>query len=176
MAPPLQTLERRYLRLLHFDRFLSLFYAITACFPLYGLLSSGFARAFHLTGVIVIVSCGAGGYLVSTRVVRGQLRSEAPPYFITSFTIVSRLGLMAWGSWLSFGRVMAEFGAESSHYAILDVLPRLLLSPFIVTVVLIAVFYRALYHVSVHYLIMIRSVNQPNQLLVDTRAETVQEK
>jgi len=143
----IETLERRYRRFIRFDRWLSIAYGATALIPLYSLGAIGRETLFHVTGALAIASVGGLGWFIDTKLLQNSLRSEAPGYGITLSFVISRLGLGLWGisilnsSWR--GAPGGELSADLLFHSLLNVM----FAPPIFGLLVIAAFYRLIYHI-----------------------------
>jgi hypothetical protein len=169
-------LELRYRRLLRFDRALWIVYAATAIIPAYFLISSSYARAFHVFGVIAILAVAWFGWTVDSRILDGRTKKEATAYGVTVSFILSRVAILGAGAVLVGSEVAGLFGVPMSANIYWGALLEILIAPPVTYLLFFASIYRLIYHVAVHFLLKIEDIkktaNQALQTTPVTRRET----
>lgn len=156
----MEILEGRYRRLLKFDRGLWAAYGITALVPAYFLFASSNARVFHALGVLVIVAVALSGWVVDTRLLDGRLRSETGAYAVTGAFVLSRVFIVCFGIFVVRSQLVDVFGSELPSSTFWNGLLELLVAPPVAYLLFFGVFYRFIYHVSVHFLLKIEQTNR----------------
>lgn len=153
-------LERRYRRLIRFDRILSLLYCISAALPAYSLIKSSYAREFHLMGTIAILAVGVSGWSVNTKLLAGTLPSERKAYIVTGAFVLSRALIGLWGMYLTLVQIMKTLDLPLLREAVVNAALEFIFAPPVFAFLFIVSIYRSVYHVSVHFLLKINSVRQ----------------
>ncbi len=161
----LAVLKRRYLRLIKFDRGLWVVYGLFSLAPLYVILSSDSFSTFHIIALISIVGVACFGWQVDTGVLHGKIRAEWPAYAVTVCFVVSRLMLAAYVLYLSNDRFSDPADTAAFFTGVLQVM----VSLPVALLLLIATTYRSIYHISVHFLLKIRSLESAGQNSAQSR-------
>lgn len=149
-------LKRRYTRLIRFDRGLWLIYALTSAVPLYALFRASAHPGFHIIGALAIAGVAWCGWKVNTNIINQTTQIEWPVYAVTVSFALSRLIVGAYGLYL-FSAQYTQPGHFSSFLK--GVIPGVFSLPFALLLLAVAI-YRFLYHISIHFLLKIRSLEQ----------------
>ena len=158
MAGPLSLpvdLMRRYRRYIRFDSWLCALYSLSAAVPAWAFFTRDNARLFHATGALVIISVGIAGLMVNERILRHRITREKPAYWLTTIFVLSRLGLVAWGTIISFETISRQLPLTPepappwTEWA--ELLLKAFISPPLFYLLFFAVVYRTIYHISVHF-------------------------
>ena len=148
--------------MIRFDRGLWVIYALTSAVPLYALFRASAYPGFHIVGALAIAGVAWGGWKVNTNIINQTIQTEWPAYAVTVSFAISRLIVGAHGLYL-FSSQYTQPGHFSSFLK--GVIQGVISLPVALLLLAVAT-YRLLYHISVHFLLKIRSLEQ-------TRSSTV---
>ena len=149
-------LERRYRRLLRFDRGVWIAYALTALLPAYAFFVFDYGHFFHAIGFASALTVALFGWWANTQLLFDRTESEVPAYLVTSAFLVSRLAVATAGFFAVREQMERVFGSPLLGYTLWDGISSLLVSPVVAYLIFFFAFYRFIYHVSVHFLLKIQ--------------------
>jgi hypothetical protein len=148
-------LMRRYRRCIRFDYWLCALYILSAAIPAWALFKVEGMRLFHATGTLVVISVGIAGIMINQRILDHRITREKPAYLMTTVFVLSRLGLVAWGTIMSVERIMRQVSptpeAATPWTEWATILLKTFVSPPLFYLFFFAAVYRTIYHISVHF-------------------------